>query len=105
VQPYEVETVDDLLARSAVGDDLAIHHVPQQHPATQVVRGYNPNAAPGIALRTRLHERIATQRGLFTGTLRQLLAQDIWNLRRIRVPNSVLRQLIDLNKSMYPGVY
>jgi RHS repeat-associated protein len=105
VQPYEVGTVDDLLARSVVGDDLAIHHVPQLHPARQVVPGYNPRSAPGIALPTSLHESATNQRGVFLGTARELLARNIRDLRSIGVPNSALRQLIDLNKTIYPGAY
>ena len=104
VQPYEVGTVDDLLARSQIGDDLAIHHVPQQHAAGQVVPGYNRATAPGIALPKDMHFRIGNLRGVYTGTPRQLLARGIWDLRRLGVPNSALGELIDLNRAMYPEV-
>jgi hypothetical protein len=105
VKPFEVGTVDDLWARSQVADDLAIHHVPQQYAAGQVVPGYNPKSAPGIALPTDMHTSIGNLRGAYTGTARELLARDIWNLRRLGIPNSVLGELIDLNRALYPGVY
>jgi hypothetical protein len=37
---------------------------------------------------------------------RNLLARDILNLRKhTNVPNDVLRNLINLNEQMYPGVF
>ncbi|MGC8787636.1 MAG: polymorphic toxin-type HINT domain-containing protein [Anaerolineae bacterium] len=105
VKPYDVGPIHDLKARSNIGDNLDLHHVPQSHPASQIIPGYTPSTAPAIALPERLHENIPTMRGTYLGTARELLARDIWNLRSIGVPNSALQALIDLNKKTYPWAF
>ncbi|WP_330949752.1 hypothetical protein [Virgibacillus sp. MG-45] len=106
VQKYEVGVFDDLQKRSAVGDKLDIHHVGQKHPASQVIDGYNPQYAPSIAVPFREHKRIPTLKGDYNGSARDLLAKDIWDLRRhTNAPNSTLKELMNLNKSMYPGSF
>jgi hypothetical protein len=102
--PYQVGRYNDLSARS-VGDDLAIHHVPQKHPAGQVISGYDLRRAPSIALPEAEHRRIPTARGLYTGTPRNLLARDVRDLRRYtNAPNSAIRELLSLVRRTYPGV-
>ncbi|MCA1032996.1 hypothetical protein LCL95_18570, partial [Bacillus timonensis] len=106
VQKYEVGVFDDLQKRSEVGDKLDIHHVGQKHPASQVIDGYNPQYAPSIAVPFREHKRIPTLKGDYNGSARDLLAKDIWDLRRhTNAPNSALKELININKSMYPGSF
>jgi hypothetical protein len=106
VQKYEVGIFDDLQKRSVKGDGLDIHHVAQKHPASQVIPGYDSQFAPSIAVPAREHKRIPTIKGNFTGSARDLLAKDIWDLRRhTKAPNSALRELINLNKSMYPEAF
>jgi hypothetical protein len=54
----------------------------------------------------RSHARLGVARSIKNA--RQLLARDILELRRLYkglVPNSALRELIDLNKKMYPQAF
>ena len=105
VQPYEVGPVDDLLRRSRIGDGLSIHHLPQQHPASQVVPAYDPKTAPGIALPRGEHRRIRNLQGPYSSTARDLVARDLWNLRvHTEAPNNALGDLLSLIRAMYPGV-
>jgi RHS repeat-associated protein len=100
---YEAGTYDALRARSAVGDGLDLHHVGQAHAMEQIVPGYTRATAPAIALPQAEHAAIPTLRGAVDMSPRTLLARDIWNLRQYtNTPNSVLQQLIELNKTMYP---
>src|SRR5258706_3761352 len=48
-EPYEVGLTNDLYGKSTVDNGLDIHHAPQKVPASQVIPGYDPNRAPGIA--------------------------------------------------------
>ena len=101
--PYEVGTYDALKARSAVGDELDLHHVVQAHPAGQTIPGYLRANGPSIALPNAEHLLVPRLSGPYTGTARDLLARDIRNLRNYtNAPNSALQDLIDLNKQMYP---
>jgi RHS repeat-associated protein len=104
-RPNDVGPANVLRATSTVGDGLDIHHVPQSHPASQVIPRYNPGTAPAIALPEAVHGTIPRLRGAYVGTPRDLLANDLWNLRQAGVPNASLRQLIDLNRNTYPGVF
>jgi RHS repeat-associated protein len=106
VEKYEVGTFDDLKSRSVVGDNLDIHHVTQKHAGGQVIPGYEQGSAPAIALPRGEHSRIPTIKGEYTESARDLLANDIRNLRDYTsTPNSSLRDLIDLNKTMYPDSF
>jgi hypothetical protein len=106
VSAYEVAPANVLRARSVPGDGLDIHHAMQKGPAGQIIDGYNPNTAPAIAVPATLHENIPTIRGPFEGNARGLLAKDIRDLRnKTDAPNSALRELVNLNKQMYPGSF
>ena len=59
--PYEVGKYKDLVNKSDPFDDLDIHHLPQKHPAGQIVPGYNPKDGPAIALPKAEHKSIPTQ--------------------------------------------
>jgi hypothetical protein len=103
--PNDDGLANELRSNSTIGDGLDIHHVPQSHPASQVIPNYNSNTAPAIALPEAIHDTIPRMRGSYEGTPRDLLANDLWNLRQAGVPNDSLRQLIDLNRNTYPGVF
>ncbi|MBX3373173.1 MAG: RHS repeat-associated core domain-containing protein [Phycisphaeraceae bacterium] len=106
VQPFQVGRYGDLQAASRVGDDLALHHAGQQHPMRQIIPGYNPHTAPVMSLPTAQHRRIPNLSGPYGGTARDLLARDIRNMRAYTdAPNSGLRELIELNRQMYPGAF
>lgn len=102
---YEVGTADNLANKSVKGDGLDIHHVPQSKPANQVIKGYNKENAPAIALPAAEHKTIPTLKGTNTaGNARQQLAKDIKDLRKnTNAPNSSLQKVIELNKKMYPA--
>ena len=87
-------------------DGIEIHHVTQKHPASQVVEGYDKYTAPSIALPRSEHRAIPTLKGTYDGTARDLLAKDAWDLRNYtNAPNSAIKELINLNKQMYPNAY
>ena len=103
VQTYQVGTFDTLKGLSQVGDDLAIHHVIQKHPACQIIPGYDQATGPAIALPHSEHGAVPNLRGTYSGSARDLLARDIRNLRNYtNAPNSELKDLIKLNKQKYP---
>ena len=105
VQKYEVGDFDDLQKRSDVGDGLDLHHVPQKHPAGQVIEGYDPKNAPTIAVPSKQHKAIPTKKGEYSGTARDQLAKDSKDLRKVGVPNDKVKEVIDYNKSKYPDAY
>ena len=105
------------LLRAKKDPNLRSHHVGQKAimkdmfandemkaPAILVNKmGHNnnkPGFEPGTVSRSRINPR--TNRP-FTNA-RELLARDIRELRRVYpdIPNSKLKELIDLNKKMYP---
>ena len=72
----------------------------------QLIPGYDPKNAPGIALPDMEHRSIPNLRGEYIGTARQLLARDIRNLRAFtNAPNARLKELIDLKWQMYPEAF
>jgi hypothetical protein len=106
VDPYEVGPHSELKDRSVPGDGLDLHHAGQAHAMKQIVPGYAPETGPSIALPRGEHVLIPNLRGPVRLTPRQLLARDIMNLRSYtNAPNSSLRRLIELNKSMYPRAF
>ena len=106
VSPYEVDIYNELQKRSVVGDMLDIHHTPQKVPARRLIQGYDERTGPSIAIPQKEHAIISgLQRGRNVSgwSARQLLAHDIWLLKtHSNAPNASLRQLIELNKEMYP---
>jgi hypothetical protein len=106
VQAYEVGQYGDLVKRSPVGDQLAIHHVPQGQPAGQVIPGYSYPNAPAIALPAVEHNRIPNLKGTYNGSAQDLLARDIGNLRTYtNAPESAIQQLLDLNGQTFPDTF
>jgi RHS repeat-associated protein len=106
VGKYEVGAFDALKSRSSPGDGLDIHHAIQKNPAGQVVEGYDPANGPSIAVPRGEHSRIPTLKGEYTGSVRGLLAKDIRDLRNsTNASNGSLRELVDLNKQMYPEAF
>ncbi|WP_225865752.1 hypothetical protein [Dyadobacter aurulentus] len=77
---------------------------------SKFIPGYNPSAAPSILVPKLGHTQGAgvLSRGTSSfSNARQVLARDIFELRRVypKVPNSSLQQLIQMNKTMYPGAF
>ena len=106
VSAYDVGSFGALKARSLAGDALDIHHVGQTHPFEQLIPGYNRATAPAIALPEAEHRLIPRFSGTTTMAPRDILANDIRNLRNLTMsPNSSLQQLINLNKQMYPYTF
>ena len=106
VRAYEVGTANRLLAKSVPYDGLDIHHVGQANPFERIIPNYDRATAPAIAIPRGQHVTIPTVRGPYLGTARDQLAKDIWDLRNYTdAPNSSLRELIDLNKQMYPEAF
>jgi hypothetical protein len=106
VKKYEVGIFSELVSRSAKGNRLDIHHLVQKHPAGQVLDGYDAKTAPSIAIPQREHRRIPTLKGSYNQSPRDLLAKDVRDLRNYtNATNSSIKQLIRLNKEMYPEAF
>ncbi|WP_181424404.1 RHS repeat domain-containing protein, partial [Serratia marcescens] len=103
---------------------LDSHHVGQKNIMKDLVEGYDPATAPamlvprvghtvskeGVGIVSR--SKINPSTGLPFTNARDVVARDIRELRRVypEIPNGKLRELIDLNKKMYPelrarGIY
>ena len=88
------------------GDQIDIHHVAQAHPMEQVVPGYNRATAPSIAVPRSEHSQIPVMRGPTTATPRNILANDIRNMKNYTgAPNNSLQELIQMHKNMYPEAF
>jgi hypothetical protein len=106
VVPYEVGAHNVLKGRSPPFDGLVIHHAVQEHPAVQVIPDYNAWTAPSMILPELEHRRINDLKGMYNGSPRSLMARDAWNLRaKTDAPNEAIQELIDQNKSTYPGSF
>jgi hypothetical protein len=105
VKPVEVYEVGEYwdLSRRSKGDNLDIHHAPQAHPAKQAIDSYDRSTAPSMSLPLREHKRIPNIRGDYSGNSRDLLANDVRNLRtHTKAPNNKIQELINLTKNKYP---
>ncbi|WMJ22640.1 hypothetical protein RBG61_11670 [Paludicola sp. MB14-C6] len=88
---------------------LDAHHVGQKSLMKDLVENYNPKTAPAINV-PKVGHTISGPNGIVSrstngiDSARQLLARDIMELRRVYddIPNSALKELIELNKKMYP---
>jgi RHS repeat-associated protein len=91
---------------------LDAHHVGQKALMSKFVPGYSASTAPSILVPKLGHTVgsgvVSRSTAGFTNA-RQVLARDIFELRRVYggqgIPNSSLQQLIQMNKTMYPGVF
>lgn len=90
-------------------EGLDAHHAGQKAVMKKLVDNYDPNTAPAINV-PKVGHTIKGPNGIVSRSTkgidnpRQLLARDIMELRRVYddIPNSSLRELIELNKKMYP---
>ncbi|MFJ1382450.1 DUF6531 domain-containing protein [Capnocytophaga canimorsus] len=114
---FDVGLHKDLLLNKN-NPDLRSHHVGQKAIMKDLVANYdemkapailvhkkghnnkNPDLEPGIVSRSKINPKT----GKPFASVRELLARDIRELRRVypEIPNSKLQELIDLNKKMYP---
>jgi len=101
------------LRKIAVGTGLDAHHVGQQAVMKNLLGDfYNSQTAPAILVPKTGHT-VSGAGGVVSRTTeglnsaRQVVARDIFELRRVYpdVPNSSLQQLIDMNKTKYPGAF
>lgn len=96
---------------------LDAHHVGQSAIMKRLVSGYDHKTAPTILVPVAGHRQLIPEIGRMVITrgpgnftnARQLLARDIFELRRVYgnqgIPNSALQELIQMNKKMYPAAF
>jgi len=97
VEPYQVGRANELKARSEIGDQLDIHHVPQGSAARQVIPGYDYPTAPAIALPEAEHAAIPVIRGVYEGTAEDLIRQGLSDLQAYtNAPQSAIDELSNL---------
>jgi RHS repeat-associated protein len=101
----------DNLKKLAKNTDLDAHHAGQKELMTIFVSGYNGKTGPSILV-PKIGHTVGTgvlNRGTkIPTTAREVLARDIFELRRVyigHIPNSALQKLITLNKKMYPQAF
>ncbi len=88
---------------------LDAHHLGQRAVMKKTIPGYDPKTAPSILV-PRIGHTIRGPRGIVSRSTkgitsgRQALARDVRELRRVYpdIPNSQLKNLIELNKQKYP---
>ncbi|WP_317041458.1 RHS repeat domain-containing protein [Flavobacterium columnare] len=116
-EEFDVGLHENLL-KQKTNPDLRSHHVGQKVIMKDLVANYDEMKAPAILVDKVGHNnkkpgyepgivsrsKINSKTGKPFGSARDLLARDIRELRRVypNVPNSKLKELIDLNKKMYP---
>ena len=91
-------------------EGLDAHHVGQKALMKKVVADYDEFTAPAINVPKLGHTKRHPERGIVSRSTkgitnaRQLLARDLFELKRVYpdIPNSALKELIDMNKKMYP---
>ncbi|WP_053082690.1 DUF6443 domain-containing protein [Chryseobacterium angstadtii] len=93
---------------------LDAHHVGQSALMKKLVPGYHHNTAPSILVPVEGH-RFLGPNGIVSRSTkgfenaRQVLARDIFELRRVygdqNIPNSALKELIQLNKTKFPDAF
>jgi RHS repeat-associated protein len=98
------------LKGTSKGTGLDVHHVGQKAIMKKLIPGYNPKTGPSILV-PKVGHTIKGPKGIVSRstkgltTPRQVLARDIKELRRVygnQISNKQLKEIIDLNKSMYP---
>ncbi|MGG4508252.1 hypothetical protein ABEP00_11720, partial [Heyndrickxia sporothermodurans] len=90
-------------------EGLDAHHAGQKAAMKKLVDNYDLNTEPAINV-PKVGHTIKGPHGIVSRSTkgidnpRQLLARDIRELRRVYdgIPNSALKELIELNKKMYP---
>lgn len=98
------------LQKAAAGSGLDAHHVGQSAAMKKFIPNYDHNTAPAILVPKVGHtvgrNVVARFAGGFTNA-RQVLARDIIELRRVypEISNTELRQLIHLNRTLYPNSF
>ena len=85
------------------------HHVGQKAVMKKLVENYDLETAPAINV-PKVGHTISGPNGIVSrntqgiDNARQLLARDLFELKRVYpdIPNSVYKELIDMNMKMYP---
>ena len=91
-------------------EGLDAHHVGQKALMKKLVADYDELTAPAINVPKLGHTKRHPERGIVSRSTkgitnaRQLLARDLFELKRVYpdIPNSTFKELIDMNKKMYP---
>jgi RHS repeat-associated protein len=89
---------------------LDAHHVGQKAMMMKLIPNYNWRTAPSILVPKNGHtlgSGVLSRNTSRITTVRQLIARDIKELRRVYsgISNNALQELIQLNKTMYPSAF
>ncbi|WP_168732729.1 DUF6443 domain-containing protein [Flavobacterium supellecticarium] len=89
---------------------LDAHHAGQKALMSKFVPGYNPSTAPSILVPKLGHTQgvgVLSRNMSGFSNARQVLARDIFELRRVypSIPYTSLKELIQMNKTMYPHAF
>ncbi|MWP50462.1 MULTISPECIES: RHS repeat domain-containing protein, partial [unclassified Gilliamella] len=110
---YEVG-IHEVLKVKGAGIGLDSHHVGQKAVMSKFIPGYDLEKAPAILVPKQGHtikdpitNTVVSRSTKGINSARDLLARDIKELKRVYpdIPNSKLKELIELNKQMYPEAF
>lgn len=106
IKEYQVGKYNDLsnARRKPEDSHYQIHHVPQKHPANQVIDGYDGYRGVSIVLTKTEHQKILNPlniKGTYMGNSRDLVAKGIKDLRKTNAPASSIRELLQKIKDNY----
>lgn len=82
-----------------------VSKVPQKHPASQVIPGYDKMNGAAIAIKDYIHRMIPKITGNYKGTDRELLLKDAKDLREAGIPSGYMLRLIEAAKAQFPISY
>jgi hypothetical protein len=85
---------------------IDLHHVPNIRDSKRLIKGYKIETGVAIGLPSKVHRILKTKRFSDALNARDLLAREIYNLRRNSpIPSSVLLKMVELNKKKYPDTF
>ena len=104
--------VGEYVQLKALKSGLDVHHVGQGALMKRFIPGYSYKTAPAILVPRVGHtvgQGVVSRNLAGIKNARQLLARDVLELRRVYkpqgIPNSALKELIKMNKQMYPQAF
>jgi hypothetical protein len=98
---YQIGPYGELTRMKRGISGLDAHHVPQAHLASQVIPGYNRDTGPAIIIPEKVHHSISHKRGIFSGTLLDIIELGLNELLQNGIPKEHLERLYEYLRRLY----
>ena len=98
---YQIGSYGELMRMKRGISGLEAHHVPQAHLASQVIPGYNRDTGPAIIIPEEVHQSISHKRGIFSGTLLDIIELGLNELLQNGIPKEHLERLYEYLRRLY----